>query len=732
MALVDSRIDSVTVYKTGATISRRVELTADEGGLPRQIEIGGLPLSLLDPTARVRVVEVEPAEAVVATSSVRVGMRAHTEESAREDGDRQRLEDLERRQMLASSQLRQLELEREMLQAMDVPERAPAEEGKPPLASPISARVALERFSDDAIAQRLERVRELRGELRELERDAAELRDRLQRASSAREAKPHQLFKTVIAQLEQRGQPAQKVALLVEYQVPGARWAPAYNLDLKGDGLEADLGLRAVVVQKTGEDWHGVRLALSTAEALSWSEKPELAAIRIGRAQQAPPTKRGFRPPPRGAAGLFTDYDAGRSAARQLLPPAPGWRAPTLHPVAPELFDDLEDEIGFGGDSGTPVGERTAQMLMPSPMELAAAGGVPSFSAAEEVGDMDAEEMSSLREEPPMPMAAPQAHAPMPRRRRPSAEVTRRVQTAAVDAPQQHSLTLLFSQLQLGSPEVRSARSRLMPRDARANYMETLKSDGIEVELDVMNVVSDAQQRAEGVAALPLPGLSLQRDDQGSFDYRYVADSLVDVAGDGLLHTVGLQSRASASEMRYVTVPREERAVYRSARLENPLDAPLLPGPVEVHIGGQYVLSAELPLVAPKGYFELGLGVEQALKVARNTHYGEERSGEKVVAMTELEHTIEIELVNHLERAIRCEVRERIPQPDVDAEVVVEEKEVDPPWEPYDQRERGEELAGGRRWVLELEANEEKKLRAGYVVKIYANNELVGGNRREA
>jgi hypothetical protein len=149
-------------------------------------------------------------------------------------------------------------------------------------------------------------------------------------------------------------------------------------------------------------------------------------------------------------------------------------------------------------------------------------------------------------------------------------------------------------------------------------------------------------------------------------------------------------------------------------------------------VGGDYVLSTTLPIVARGGEFQLGLGVEQAIKVARNVHFSERRSGTKVVAMTELQHELDIELVNHLDREILCEVRERLPQPDENAEVVVEESDVRPPWESYDQRERGAELRGGRRWTTHVKPGKSEKLHASYVVKIYANNELVGGNRREA
>ena len=57
------------------------------------------------------------------------------------------------------------------------------------------------------------------------------------------------------------------------------------------------LQLRALIAQRTGEDWRGVHLELSTAAPLSFTELPELSAIRIGRAQPPPPRKPGFRPP---------------------------------------------------------------------------------------------------------------------------------------------------------------------------------------------------------------------------------------------------------------------------------------------------------------------------------------------------------------------------------------------------------------------------------------------------
>ncbi|MCI0385985.1 DUF4139 domain-containing protein, partial [Streptomyces sp. CNQ085] len=105
--------------------------------------------------------------------------------------------------------------------------------------------------------------------------------------------------------------------LEVEYHVPGATWSPVYQLRL--DGADSAFGgtivLRACVAQRTGEDWTGVRLGLSTADLLRPADVPRLRSLRIGRRQEEP-TARGWREPPPGLDELFAGYDA-------ALPPGP-------------------------------------------------------------------------------------------------------------------------------------------------------------------------------------------------------------------------------------------------------------------------------------------------------------------------------------------------------------------------------------------------------------------------
>src|SRR5262249_19176029 len=132
------------------------------------------------------------------------------------------------------------------------------------------------RLSDELAA--LERA------LQTADRALASLKDRASRSTTARNAKEHELHKTVIVTLDGAATEA-GAKLLLEYQVPGARWAPAYALYLGQGGAGAELVVRAAVAQRTGEDWLNARLVLSTADPEKWTELPELKSVRIGRAQ---------------------------------------------------------------------------------------------------------------------------------------------------------------------------------------------------------------------------------------------------------------------------------------------------------------------------------------------------------------------------------------------------------------------------------------------------------------
>ncbi len=67
----------------------------------------------------------------------------------------------------------------------------------------------------------------------------------------------------------------------LSYVIGKAHWEPAYDVRLAADGKSAELAYRAVVWQKTGEDWPRVRLTLSTAKPEMGGAPPELAPWRV-------------------------------------------------------------------------------------------------------------------------------------------------------------------------------------------------------------------------------------------------------------------------------------------------------------------------------------------------------------------------------------------------------------------------------------------------------------------
>ncbi len=692
------------LYRRGATVSRVITLS---GPIPEELEVTDLPLALGDASVRVMIEQVEPSGSDLVVREVRVGLWVPARSSGAEAPEAEALRSLEERIERTRHELAHVESEAAMLSRIEVPGRPRGEPGKPPPAAPTIGRVVLEELIDDATRSREAERATFERSLREDEVLRRDLEEKLTRVSSERVARPDELRKTVIARLERSGSP-QTARVRLEYFVEAARWAPAYQLRLDRDG-RADIELRALICQRTGEDWNGVSLSLSTAAPLRWSVLPELPSIRIGKAQPPAPRK-AARTPPRGWVALYADYDGAASTLRALIPPArptpaisiaslsvdqvaaltPAPRSPpteSFGEAAAEPFDDLEAEKSLAvedRDEGASTMVASSLAELASPRRARGAGSAPSAKAA---------------------------------KARPVAE-------EVVEA-------LLYAQLAL-PPAGESDRNRLIPIDRETSYREILGRTGVEVSGDIGSALSRAIEDRFAVESAAAPaGAADIATLSGDYDYAYVAEARVDVASDGVFHSVPLDVRTGPCDLRYVAVPREDPNVFRVASIRNPTDSPLLPGPAEVYVAGEFVLSTTLPSVPAGGEFSLGLGVEQAVRCVRNAFFREARSGDKVVATNELWHKLEIELRNGVARAIDCEVRERIPQPAPGAEVVVEEGAVVPTWSTYKQEERGAPIDGGRRWQVKIDPGGVVKLVAEYVVKIYANNELAGGNRRE-
>ncbi|NBM18238.1 DUF4139 domain-containing protein [Streptomyces sp. GC420] len=127
----------------------------------------------------------------------------------------------------------------------------------------------LERVDGEADSPAAE-LHALRRRIRDAEEELAEVH----RALEQTETEPERLTAVleVVVEADRPG-PAE---LRVIHLVPCALWRPAYRATLAPDGRSVRLETDAFVWQRTGEDWDGVRLSLSTARPTIAASPPSL------------------------------------------------------------------------------------------------------------------------------------------------------------------------------------------------------------------------------------------------------------------------------------------------------------------------------------------------------------------------------------------------------------------------------------------------------------------------
>ena len=119
---------------------------------------------------------------------------------------------------------------------------------------------------------------------------------------------------------------AAEADVMVQYMIAGASWQPVYDLRVDENFGAASLGLSAVVVQKTGEDWKDVALELTTAQPSAGAAPPEPQPWRI------------WLPQPEAEGGAYARRARGAAAdaAPAAAPPAPALKG------LAESIDEME------------------------------------------------------------------------------------------------------------------------------------------------------------------------------------------------------------------------------------------------------------------------------------------------------------------------------------------------------------------------------------------------------
>lgn len=744
---VDSALRSVTVYARGAVCTRAARIEPAGGAIPRVVRVAGLPLSLRSGSLRAR---VAAGPSGLRVHDVKQTFQVQLAREVDRDAELRALEQSEDR--VAQLEREQALLQREIQAVGALRPKAPKpKEGDPPRPAQVEPMLQLARFVDEELGRLHRRTRELADLLLDARNELELHRRRLQEASTARPTEEARLSRAALVSFDgPSGQTsASAVELEVEYFVPGARWYPAYDLRLDRTLGGGQLWMRALVAQRTGEDWSAVLLRLSTADLDRRAEVPELRSLRIGRSQPPPP-RHGWREPPPGLDELFADHDAAmsRKAPRPLPGPvgaattAEGAAATTrpMKPAAPARAVAMQASTipppvpPLAPEPPTPVADATmlrremAEMDAPAaapPVRMRAGlfgglgrggGGPPRRPAPKQAAPRDMEDEAELAEE----MAGTE-------------EVDLPVGEPEPAGIEPLDQLLDYDRLFLPGPGF-NGRGKLRPYDEVRRDLLLVLGASVDISIHVQAVaaVLVRHQQQSDLTGLGTPPQTLPpRTSAGSYDYRYDAESPVDVPSDGGFHSVPVAAAEVALTPTYVAVPAVDPKVYRTLSIANRSPHALLAGPMDVTIGDEFAMTVPLPTVPPSGSERAGLGVEEAVQVARNTRF-KETTGGLLGGAALLQHEVEIEVKNHLPHPAPLEVRERVPISSHE-QIKVEEGTVRPPWKPDPAPPPGvptAAAAGARSWRLTLGAGEKAQLSAQYTVRIPGDQMLVGGNRR--
>ena len=233
------QITRVTLYPGSATIERTAQVTAGAG----KVELTGLPATFDPRTLRV------DTDAGIQVGEVAVTDVSRTEAlGAREAELEARIERLKDEKAALDVDVKTAELMRNYLASLSA---RPEGDKSPRPAFDPRALEAIRRGGADAYGtiQRTDiRKRELDKRIAALEGDLARIRN------GARDVRTVAISYTA----------TRPGALRAAYQVSNAGWRPQYRAALDSATSRVDLERQAAIMQRTGEDWRGVSLRLST------------------------------------------------------------------------------------------------------------------------------------------------------------------------------------------------------------------------------------------------------------------------------------------------------------------------------------------------------------------------------------------------------------------------------------------------------------------------------------
>jgi len=304
-----SKIEAVTVFPSGAEVTRLIKVKLEAGehtlligdvtgeALPASMRVeasasGRLEIGSVD-TRRIGLSSSDPAVALSARKKIEDQIEALDDDRAAQDGVMQAAE-----------------MQRAYLENLS---KLPQTSGGSALPAAREDWGALYGVIGTSMADIGKTLAGAKLKQRDIDRRLEDLRRQLEAAggNNAQERTEVRIYVSAAEPVD--------ASLTLRYQTSSASWSPFYDARLttgdkdKGSAPSLTLTRRASILQKTGEDWDGVTLALSTTRPGATTAAPELKTLAVDFAAGAR-----LQASKQGMINLEKDARSGKQFAQEM------------------------------------------------------------------------------------------------------------------------------------------------------------------------------------------------------------------------------------------------------------------------------------------------------------------------------------------------------------------------------------------------------------------------------
>ncbi len=303
---VSSRIETVTVFPSGAEATRAARLSLEKG--EHTLVINDLPAEVVPGSIRVEGKATSGLDIQSVDTRRRYIPRADQEalQAERKNIEGQ-IEKLRDERGVIQGQEDAAQTQKMLLQNLaEMPGRPQPQEGQPaPAAEPVPRTDWQQILSliGTGIVDAQRSALDAEVKKRDIDRRIEELEKQLSALA------PGRVEQTEVKVFVVAGGPLD-ADIAVHYQIPSASWAPHYDARL-GTGSKTapptlELARRADITQRSGENWENVALLLSTTRPTANAAAPAIDTVTIDYAPEPRPVAMSAPAAP----APFSDYDA--------------------------------------------------------------------------------------------------------------------------------------------------------------------------------------------------------------------------------------------------------------------------------------------------------------------------------------------------------------------------------------------------------------------------------------